>query len=120
MPRAGHDRQGRGNQRHVRISIYVPRAGHDSGLPALRFTRHISIYVPRAGHSVGKTYTYTGGVLFQFTCPVRGTAERLAWEVACVMFQFTCPVRGTAIADQLGVQISTVSIYVPRAGHSDC
>ena len=57
-------------------------------------------------------------VLFQSTCPARGTTRR-ADELAlvAVAFQSTCPARGTTV-DQPAVQLAVdISIHVPREGH---
>ena len=95
-PARGTTDTGDGVPRGAEISIHVPREGHDWKRRALwarfwhfnprapRGARHccqvlkeqsgkISIHVPREGHDAFMAAVCLSGVLFQSTCPARGT-----------------------------------------------
>ena len=97
-PRApyGARRSGRGvGQRAGGISTHVPRTGHD-----------------RTAHSGRK-----GNIIFQPTCPVRGTTTMAQLSHAAPIFQPTCPVRGTTYGRLSATRTALISTHVPRTGH---
>ena len=101
------------------ISIHVPREGHDHNQGDSHGTyRKISIHVPREGHDGAmNTYPYTN-YQFQSTCPARGTTSRTACIMLMVVFQSTCPARGTTVdRERNNIDVSRISIHVPREGH---
>ena len=122
------------------ISIHVPREGHDL-VVRLSFNclQRISIHVPREGHDQAALAKAQGEVLFQSTCPARGTTLSLIcvqvpkpFQSTCpargttgdiyngygeVEFQSTCPARGTTVRTSLNASSAAISIHVPREGH---
>ena len=145
------------------ISIHVPREGHD--VPIFAQYRYVCDFNPRAPRgarpicanngNVNKLYfnpraprgarlmmatrSY-GGLIFQSTCPARGTTIVPLWLTAGAAFQSTCPARGTTLSrvaviflffyfnpraprgarPKYGMDSSTafaISIHVPREGH---
>ena len=98
MPREGHDHIDRSLRGAyiINISIHVPREGHDrtfDSLPADK--RAISIHVPREGHDCAIVFMFRLLVLFQSTCPARGTTAKICDDWFRDQFQSTCPARGT-------------------------
>ena len=55
----------------------------------------ISIHVPREGHDVKGSGLDPADVLFQSTCPARGTTQSADIRAGKFEFQSTCPARGT-------------------------
>ena len=119
VPLAGHD-TARSAFRNLRstISIHVPLAGHDirqSRIEPVVF--FISIHVPLAGHDRNSCLAPrpannfnprapcgarpSGGgdsrrqIVFQSTCPLRGTTQLVEYWLLQSAFQSTCPLRGT-------------------------
>ena len=58
------------------ISIHVPRTGHDRGARRVHNAEIISIHVPRTGHDWLGGLSRRSTLIFQSTCPVRGTTSR--------------------------------------------
>ena len=78
------------------ISIHVPREGHDwASAVVVDCWCSISIHVPREGHDVYFVGKVDFTVLFQSTCPARGTTSVKSLLMGSVPFQSTCPARGT-------------------------
>ena len=122
------------------ISIHVPREGHDdnransvtnsagfqSTCPARGTTSDrrcyhnsssISIHVPREGHDCTGQPPDRQSANFNPRAP-RG-ARHLIFNPAASqkIFQSTCPARGTTHPSKSFVQVSRISIHVPREGH---
>ena len=56
------------------ISIHVPREGHDIIVVCIKhWDEIISIHVPREGHDHLMSFNLFSSLLFQSTCPARGT-----------------------------------------------
>ena len=120
VPREGHDPDcDKFSVGGDKISIHVPREGHDAtaaeavgamiyfnpraprgARPARQdlqiATAAISIHVPREGHDLTLMAILSSRLLFQSTCPARGT---------------------TAICKSFLAEAVRISIHVPREGH---
>ena len=78
------------------ISIHVPREGHDPLRNYWQRETRISIHVPREGHDQPPDISMTVFMIFQSTCPARGTTFYYAsFSSLSLVFQSTCPARGT-------------------------
>ena len=99
------------------ISIHVPREGHDDArsAPVLRLLLFQSTCPAR-----GTTrWDLTNRVMsvFQSTCPARGTTRYSAQYLIDDLFQSTCPARGTTYSLPGEGCKYVISIHVPREGH---
>ena len=75
----------------------MPREGHDLlPSPHMCARGEISIHVPREGHDLSGSEFYASAMVFQSTCPARGTTGK-----RCVTQMYWIP----------------ISIHVPREGH---
>ena len=68
--------------------------------------KQISIHVPLAGHDDGVRQGEAALVIFQSTCPLRGTTKNCVIAPAEVRFQSTCPLRGTTVNDADAMQVN--------------
>ena len=77
------------------ISIHVPREGHDGIF--IWLLMRITDFNPRAprGARLSWCHPQTSTLLFQSTCPARGTTNAAAEVPREAKFQSTCPARGT-------------------------
>ena len=78
----------------------MPLAGHDRLPKRGTLTGDISIHVPLAGHDFDGSDAAKLLILFQSTCPLRGTTPERAKKAAAKGFQSTCPLRGTTTCVQ--------------------
>ena len=114
----------------------MPREGHDSPRKWLILRISISIHVPREGHDFLTGLLILPIVLFQSTCPARGTTfngvaglgnpndfnpraprgarrKTSSFIIAIKLFQSTCPARGTT---RSGITIENIADnFNPRA-----
>ena len=97
MPREGHDRHHRdGEARRQEISIHVPREGHDKTPSRI----------------------YTGPILFQSTCPARGTTSLVCDRGERLAISIHVPREGHDLPGVLWPPPAlAISIHVPREGH---
>ena len=140
-PLRGTTQDAQRRERDHEISIHVPLAGHDYGCDdGVVVALIISIHVPLAGHDQFSTYSgfvylvfqstcplrgttshkrsTTDWCTFQSTCPLRGTTSRCCVDCQQRGFQSTCPLRGTTVpARRGGCSRLCISIHVPLAGH---
>ena len=95
VPREGHDQTYLADAYRCRkISIHVPREGHDTEiLKGMDSTDYISIHVPREGHDSCLRLESCGGLVFQSTCPARGTTRHVPYKqnVRCKYFNPRAP-----------------------------
>ena len=100
--------------RKLIISIHVPREGHDRlYLYADARYQTISIHVPREGHDRPQMLPTAQRLLFQSTCPARGTTSSNPQTVNSIIFQSTCPARGTT-------KTATAGACTPKPFQSTC
>ena len=101
----------------VFISIHVPREGHDRNTIEQRRELVISIHVPREGHDKTDSAFFSK---YRYFNPRAPRGARLCMRCACcsgVIFQSTCPARGTTHPFKNAAHVSRISIHVPREGH---
>ena len=133
VPREGHDqihamaRRGARGARQPRklrsgawniISIHVPREGHDDNIYLGIAQAEISIHVPREGHDGRCIPMSTARVIFQSTCPARGTTA-LAANARRFNPDFNprAPRGARLQIFCVTVHCALISIHVPREGH---
>ena len=113
-PLTGRNLQGRHIQQWLRyFNLCAPCGALNDCTRNRRTTTGISMYTPRVGRTpYHQPLCATSSTMFQFTCPVRGTAATSYSTIAqAVQFQFTCPVRGTAAVAE---EPAAVSVLNPK------
>ena len=103
----------------ILISIHVPREGHDGGLRYLSVGGEIiSIHVPREGHDIPPPRRRRPDILFQSTCPARGTTKKLHQPGrGRLYFNPRAPRGARRRSREKGGAADGISIHVPREGH---
>ena len=79
----------------------------------------ISTHVPHAGHDSSYASFNPSSLIFQLTCPMRGTTNSYARPSHSILFQLTCPMRGTTADIRKPVRRERISTHVPHAGHDE-
>ena len=138
VPHAGHDRGLSGCRPINDISIHVPHAGHDIKWDPDTHKMDISIHVPHAGHDLSID-GYFVLMIFQSTCPMRGTTRNsqlthaqedfnprapcgarhhfLNGLFAQLYFNPRAPCGARLSCGSVDQLVIVISIHVPHAGH---
>ena len=103
------------------ISIHVPREGHDTKMIVYVFLPLVfQSTCPARGTTHLLRLKVFSDIRFQSTCPARGTTKDYHRnKLHQYQFQSTCPARGTTIHGIIVYVVRCISIHVPREGH-DC
>ena len=118
-PLRGTTQNFQGDPQKEVISIHVPLAGHDDCAGGYGMRTQISIHVPLAGHDIQNLPTIIVEIVFQSTCPLRGTTGRCFREGYHTMISIHVPLAGHDGLVLFAKAAFCISIHVPLAGH-DC
>ena len=118
-PLAGHD--GRPASRAlVHIPHFNPRAPCGARLPRLQLCRRagqISTHAPLAGHDDRSVGVLLGVVVFQPTCPLRGTTFSRSGLYRETAISTHAPLAGHDSSEARLCRPSRISTHAPLAGH---
>ena len=119
VPREGHDHNyHQDSKRLPNFNPRAPRGARPKGFVVVSPASWISIHVPREGHDGCRLdYSREWANNFNPRAPRGARLNYAANGRCCVLFQSTCPARGTTIIFDIQARSVAISIHVPREGH---